>query len=145
MTTARQIVDGAAEEIGVKTAETTLESADSQVIFDRMNDLLVEWADTGLTPAFNEVADLDDDVNVDRSAIGAVKYALAIRIAPTFQKIITPDLRLLARETLEALERSVIHIGEVALPDTLPTGSGNDCGRIFREDRFFNTNKKVNF
>ncbi len=145
MTTARQIVNGAAEEVGIKRAEITLESADAQVIFDRMNDLLVEWADTGLTPAFTIVADLDDDVNIDSNAKGAVQYALAIRIAPTFQKVISPDLRILARETLEALERSVVHIGEVALPDTLPTGSGNDCGQIFRDDRFFDTNKKVNF
>ena len=145
MTTARQIVNAAAEEVGVKRAEITLEPADAQVIFDRMNDLLVEWADTGLTPAFTIVADLDDDVNIDSNAKGAVQYALAIRIAPAFQKVVSPDLRGLARETLEALERSVVHIGDVAFPDTLPTGSGNDCGQIFREDRFFDTNKKVNF
>jgi len=145
MTTARQIVTRAAEEIGVKRAEITLEPADAQVIFDRMNDLLVEWADVGLTPAFTIVADLDDDVNIDSNAKGAVQYALAIRSAPAFQKVVTADLRDLARETLTALERSVIHIGEVALPDTLPTGSGNDCGRVFRDDRFFDTNKKVNF
>ena len=142
MTTALQIVEGAAEELGIKSAEVALESADAQAIFRRMNDLLVEWADTGLTPAFVEVADLDDDVNIDRNAVGAAKYALALRIASPFQRVINPDLREAARETLEALERSVVYIGEVAYPDTLPTGSGNDC---LSDTRFFNQNKKVNF
>ena len=145
MTTALQIVNAAAEEIGVKTAEIPLESADAQAIFRRMNELLVVWADDGLTPAFTEVADLDDDVNIDRVAVSAVQYALAVRIAVPFQKIITPDLRALARDAMGDLERSVITIGEVAYPDTLPTGSGNDCGSTFRRDRFFATNKKVNF
>ena len=145
MTTALQIVEAAAEEIGVKTAEIPLESADAQAIFRRMNKLLVVWADDGLTPAFVEVADLDDDVNIDRVAVSAVEYALAMRIAVPFQKIITPDLRALARDAVGDLERSVITIGEVAYPDTLPTGSGNDCGSTFRRDRFFSTKKKVNF
>ena len=78
-------------------------------------------------------------------AVSAVQYALAIRSAVPFQKIITPDLRALASEAMVALERSVIIIGEVAYPDTLPVGSGNDCGDSFRRDRFFDTNKKVNF
>ena len=42
MTTANQIVNGAAEEIGVKTAEMPLEASDAQVILDRMNDMLTE-------------------------------------------------------------------------------------------------------
>lgn len=145
MTTALQIVIGAAEEIGVKTAESNLEPGDSQVIFNRMNDLLTELADTGVTPEFTEVATLDDDVNISRNAVGAIKFALAIRIAPSFQKLVTPDLRIIARESMQALESSVVHVGTVALPDTLPTGSGNDCGESFREDRFFDANKKVNF
>ena len=145
MTTARQIVEASAEEIGVKSAEIPLESADAQAIFRRMNELLVVWADDGLTPAFVEVADLDDEVNIDRVAVSAVQYALAMRSAVPFQKIILPDLRELARDAMAALERSVITIGEVAYPDTLPTGSGNDCGSTFRRDRFFQTNKKVNF
>lgn len=145
MTTARQIVEGAAEELGVKTAEVTLEPDDAQVIFNRMNDLLVELADTGITPAFTVVADLDDEVNIDRNADGAIKFALAIRCATAFKKVVTRDLRDNAKTSMEALERSVVHIGEVAFPDTLPKGAGNDCGDTFRDDRFFDTNKKVNF
>ena len=99
MTTAAQIVDGAAEEIGVKTAEIALEAADAQSILNRMNDMLLEWADSGLTPAFIEVFNLSDTVNVDRNAVAAVKFNLAIRCASAFQKVITQSLALSASST----------------------------------------------
>lgn len=144
MTTAIQIVNGAAEEIGVKTAEMPLEASDAQVILDRMNDMLMEWADEGLTPEFDEVTSLTDTVYVDRSAVAAIKFNLALRIAPTFQRPTGQDLFNLARESKQRLEASTDYIGSVALPDTLPTGSGNDCGYLY-DDRFFSQNDKENF
>lgn len=145
MTTATQIINGAAEHIGVKTAEISLEPNDFQVILDNMNDMLTEWADLGLTPAYQEVFNGSDVVAIDRNAVSAVKSNVAILIAPSFQKVITPALAAVARTTLARLETSVVFIGEVAYPDTLPTGSGNDCQDSFRDDRFFPTNKKENF
>lgn len=145
MTTAKQIVDGAAEEIGVKTAEIQLEAADAQIIFDRMNDLLVEWADIGLTPEFQEVFSLDSTVQVNRNAVAAIKLHLAIRCASSFQKVVTQALVLTAADAIARLETSTAHIGPVAYPDTLPLGSGNDCGRFYDDERFFPSNKKENF
>ena len=145
MTTVLQIVNGSAEKLGVKSAESALEAGDFQVIVDEMNDMLTEWADNGLTPAFKEVTESDNIVDVDRNAVSAIKNNLAIRIAPSFQRVVQPSLALIAANSLQTLEASVIFIGEVALPDTLPSGSGNDCSNIFSNDRFFPQNKKVNF
>ena len=145
MTTALQIVNGAAEHVNVRTAETDLEPFEFQQILVNMNDLLSEWADSGLTPAFTEVSNSTDTVGVDRNAVSAVKYALAIRIAPAFTKVVTQALAKNAADTLRKLEASVIHIGEVAYPDTLPAGSGNDCGSTFNNDRFFPENQSENF
>ncbi len=145
MTTVLQIVDGAAEKIGVKEAESALESADFQIIVNEMNDLLTEWSDIGLTPAFKEVTESTDTVDIDRNAVSAVKNALAIRIAPSFERIVTQALALNASNSLSRLETSVVFIGEVAFPDTLPTGSGNDCPDSFINDRFFKSNPSENF
>ena len=145
MTTVKQIVDGAAEEIGVKTAEINLEPADFQVILRRMNNMLTEWADLGITPTFNEVFNSTDTVEVERSAVAAIEYNLAVRCAPTFQKIITPALQGLALSTYARLNASTVNLSNVAFPDTLPTGSGNDCPEIFHTDRFFPQNKTENF
>ena len=145
MTTVLQIVNGAAEKLGVKSAESALEPGDFQVILNELNDMLSIWADQGLTPAFKPVSNSDDVVDIEPSAVSATKNNLAIQIAPSFQRIVTRELALAADTTLQALEASVIFIGDVALPDTLPIGSGNDCSNIFSNDRFFPQNKKVNF
>jgi hypothetical protein len=145
MTTAIQIVDSAAQKLGVKTAETALEAEDSQVIFDEMNDMLSDWSDSGLTPAFVEVFDLGDDVQIDRNAVGAVKSNLALRCAPIFSRSVPQSLALDADTTRTRLLASVVKIGTVAFPDTLPRGSGNGCSDTFVNDRFFAQNKTENF
>jgi hypothetical protein len=145
MTTVLQIVNGAAIKATIKTAEIDLEAFEFQQILDEMNDLLSEWADSGLTPAFVEVSNSTDTVNIDRNAVSAVKNALAIRIAPQFNKPITQGMVLNANDSKARLEASQIYIGEVAYPDSLPTGSGNECARTEIERRFYTPNKKDNF
>jgi hypothetical protein len=145
MTTVLQIVNGAAIKATIKTAEIDLEAFEFQQILDEMNDLLSEWADSGLTPAFVEVSNSTDTVNIDRNAVSAVKNALAIRIAPQFNKPITQGMVLNANDSKSRLEASQIVIGEVAYPDSLPTGSGNECARTEIERRFYTPNKKDNF
>jgi len=144
MTTVQQIVDGAAEELGVKTAEINLESGDFQAILTRMNDLGAEWSDIGLLPAFQPVLNNTDTVNIDRNADSAFKLSLAIRCASAFQKRVSPELAESSRDALSRLRASQTKTIKVAYPDILPTGSGNDCG-IFSNDRFFDTNKTENF
>ena len=145
MTTAQQIIDGAAVKATIKTAELDLEAFEAQQILDDLNDMLVEWADIGLTPTFSEVTNLTDTVDIDRNAVGAVKDALSIRIAPSFSKPITQGMVLNANASRSRLEASQIFIGEVAYPDTLPTGSGNDCSETSIDRRFFTQNTKDNF
>lgn len=145
MTTVAQIADGVAEELGVKTAEIALQPGDFQVILDRLNDLGTEWSDIGLTPAFQEVANDTDPVAIDRNAVSAFKFTLAIRCAPAFQRAVTPALAENAKTTLATLRASVNHIGPVDFPDTLPTGSGNDCPDSFNTERFFEESQTENF
>tara|TARA_R110000782_G_C14731877_1_gene405293 strand:- start:539 stop:973 length:435 start_codon:yes stop_codon:yes gene_type:complete len=144
MPTMREIVQDAMEEIGVKTAEVSLTGDELQSGIRRCNDMLTEWADIGIVPGFNEVTNGDDLINVDRNAIGCVKYNLAIRIAPSYQKVVGPALAAIASGTLEMLMASVTDLSNIAYPDTLPMGSGNRCSDdSFRE--FFPANKKSNF
>lgn len=145
MATALEICSSAAEEIGVKTAEIALENADFQTFFSRMNDMLLEWADNGLTPEFQEVFNGADEVNIQPNARAAVKLNLALRSAPAFQKPITADLAALAGSALDRLYVSTDFIGEVAYPDTLPLGSGNQCAGDGVDQRFFTTGKTENF
>lgn len=145
MTTMLEIVQDAMEEIGVKTAEVPLTNDELQSGIRRCNDLLTSWADIGTVPTYNPVLNGSDTVEIETSAVGAVKYNLAIRLAPSYQKVITPALKLMADESLAMLEASVSFIGNVAYPDTLPMGSGNDCADSYRDTRFFPVNSDENF
>lgn len=145
MTTIREVVQDAFEEIGVKTAEIPLTDDELQSGIRRCNDMLLEWDDIGIIEGYNEVLNGDDVISVERSAIGAVKYNLAIRLAPSFQKPISASLASLASGTMSVLLASNSYIGEIAYPDTLPVGSGNECQSSYNDDRFFSTNKPSNF
>jgi hypothetical protein len=107
--------------------------------------MLTEWDDLGIITGYNPVLNGADTLEVDRSAVGAIKFKLAIRLAPSFQKAVTPALMVNADDSFARLEASSAYIGEVAYPDTLPIGSGNQCPNINTDRRFFSNNKTENF
>ncbi|NRA76748.1 MAG: hypothetical protein HRU18_00950 [Pseudoalteromonas sp.] len=145
MATMRVIVQDAFEEIGVKTAEVALTDDELQSGIRRCNDMLLEWDDIGIIVGYTEVLNGDDVVNVERNAIAAVKYNLAIRLAPSFQKLVGAALAALASGTMEVLMASGTDLSNIAYPDTLPLGSGNQCANDGTNQRFFPNNKTDNF
>ncbi len=145
MTTMRVLVQDAFEEIGVKKAEIALTPDELQSGIRRANDLLTSWADIGYIVGYNPVFNGDDIVEIDTSALGAAKYNLATRLAPSYQKAVSIELATIAADTFATLINSNIFIGEVAYPDTLPLGSGNQGCNTNTDARFFNSNKKENF
>lgn len=145
MVTMREVVEDAAEEIGAKTAEIPLESDELQSGIRRCNDMLTEWDDIGIISGYNPVLNGDDVLEVDRNAVSAIKYNLAIRMAPSFRKPVSAALGSIAGSTLSRLEASGAFIGNVEFPDTLPMGSGNECPGLDTDRRFFNPNEKENF
>lgn len=145
MTTIREVVEDAFEEIGVKTAEVPLTDDELQSGIRRCNDMLTEWDDIGIIFGYTPVLNGDDTINVERNAIGAVKYNLAIRLAPSFQKVVGNALVALASGTMEILMASNSDLSNVAYPDSLPLGSGNQCASNDTDRRFFPNNKTENF
>ena len=141
----REIVEDAFEEIGVKTAEIPLTSDELQSGIRRCNDMLTEWADDGTLYGYTEVLNGDDIVDVDRNAVRAVKKNLAVDLAPSYQKVITQTLAMLARDTKDTLLASNTDLSNIAYPDTLPFGSGNECPSNDTDIRFFPNNKRDNF
>lgn len=141
----REVVQDAFEEIGVKTAEVPLTDDELQSGIRRCNDMLTEWDDIGIIVGYNPVLNGDDIIEVDRNAVAAIKYNLAIRLAPSFQKIVGSALAALASGTLDVLMASNTDISNIAYPDTLPLGSGNQCSSNDTDRRFFPNNKTENF
>jgi len=145
MVTMLEIVNDALEELGVKTAELPITNDEFQSGLRRCNDMLAEWDEAGIIVGYEEVTNNEDTLNLDRNAIAAVKYNLAIRLAPSFSKLATQTLFNVASSSLERLEASSAYIGEVAYPDTLPMGSGNRHANVDTDRRFFPNNQDDNF
>jgi len=145
MITMREVVSDSFEELGVKTAEVPLTDDELQSGIRRCNDMLLEWDDIGIITGYNELLNGDDVLNVDRSAIAAIKYNLAIRLAPSFQRVVGNALVALASGTMEILMASNSDLSNVAYPDSLPLGSGNQCASNDTDRRFFPNNKTENF
>ena len=145
MTTMREVVEDAFEEIGVKKAEVELTNDELQSGIRRANDLLVSWDAIGYIIGFNPVFNADDILEIEPAAVSAVKYNLATRLAPSYQKPITIELATIAADSFNILINQNVFIGEVAYPDTLPLGSGNRRCNNDTDARFFNGNDKENF
>lgn len=139
------IVEDAFEEITVKKAEVNLEADELQAGIRRVNRMLVAWADIGIIPGYNPVLNGDDTIDIQPEAEQAVVSNLALILAPSFSKPVTQELVLFAETSLSRLMASNSIVGEVAFPDTLPIGSGNQCPDINTDRRFFNQNKTENF
>lgn len=140
-----EVIEDAFEEIGVKTAEVHLTSDETQSGLRRCNDMLTEWDDIGIITGYIPITNVDDTINVERNAIAAVKYNLAIRLAPSFQKPVGLALAAIASGTLKVLMASNTDLSQVAYPDSLPLGSGNECPNTDTDRRFFPNNKTSNF
>lgn len=145
MTTMREVVEDAMEDITVKKAEISLTDDELQSGIRRCNDMLAQWDELGIIVGYNPVTNGDDVLELGPAAIAAVKTKLAIKLAPSYSKVVTPALVENAREAMEMLEAANSHIGEIAYPDTLPLGSGNQCPSTNTDQRFFNQNKTDNF
>ena len=145
MTTMREVVEDAMEDITVKKAEVALTDDELQSGIRRCNDMLAQWDELGFIVGYNPVINGDDILELEPAAIAAVKAKLAIKLAPSYSKPITAALAENASEAMTMLSIANSHIGEIAYPDTLPLGSGNQCPSTNTDQRFFNQNKTDNF
>ena len=144
MATPNDFIKDALEDLGYLAAEIPLEPADANKAFTILNDMLSEWGTTGILPGAAPVAGLADTVRVPRFAHAAIKKNLAGLCAAPFRRPITQELAASIKASNTALLRITAKIGDVKLPDTLPRGSGNECG-YWDDDRFFPVNTKPNF
>jgi hypothetical protein len=144
MTTATQIISGALKLLGVRAAESPITAVELQDGLEALNDMGAEWEEDGIRIGFEPVTDATADLGIPRSSVSAFKANLAIRIAPEYSRIVSPALAKLGDDTMDALTKSVVFIGNVQYPGTLPLGSGNECDD-FTDQRFFPQNTPENF
>jgi hypothetical protein len=143
MATGGDFVRGALRKLGVRNSESPIESFEMQDGVEVFNDMMSELEPVlklGFSPIANEAA----TVRVPRGTHDALKYQLALRLAPDYSKPITPELAAGASGSMENLLNNNVFIGDVKFPDSLPIGSGNGCPE-YEDQRFFPENEAENF
>ena len=129
MTTALQLIEDSYDDIEVKTSEVALTTAEINNGIRRLNRLATALAVSGLNFGYTLVSESTDLLTIPDWSEDLFISLLAIRMAPSFGKIVTPALAASAEENYKIARRALVTIPEVQLPITLPTGSGNGTDR----------------
>lgn len=141
--TKRQFVTQAFEVIGLASYIFDARPEDLQSACRQLDAMMGTWNAKGIRvgypiPLSPENTDLDTETEVKDAANEAIYQNLALRIAPSFGKQISPDLKQSAWYAYQTLLSNATRSDyEMQLPETMPRGQGNKPWR-FEGDEFFN-------
>ena len=141
----RQFVTGAYEELGLAASVYDMQPEDLQHALRRLDAMMAEWNGKGLRlsyplPGSPEDSDLDVETNVPDAANETIITSLAIRLAPSFGKVVTQETKMIARKGYNTILVKSVQPPEMQFRDTLPVGAGNkEYG--YNNRRFFPTNR----
>jgi len=127
--TKRQFVNQAFIELGLASYQFDLSAEDLQTALRQLDAMMAAWNAIGIRvnyplPGYPDSSDLDDETGVPDAANEAIYANLAIRIAPSFGKIVSVDTKLQARNAYNALASKFAQPGERKLPPNTPIGAG---------------------
>ena len=123
-----ELVHSALNEIGISDYDFDVAPEQTESALRRLDSMIQEWNARGLKlyyPYSTSAggSSLDTDTELPGSAIEAVITNLAIRIAPSYGKIVSPDTKATARHALNTLYISSSEPREMQLP-SMPKGAG---------------------
>jgi hypothetical protein len=144
MATGLYFVESSFSILGIREAETPIESSMANEALEIFNDLGVEWELTGANLGFAPVNDLADEVRIPRGAHSAFKYNLAARLAPIYEVALSAENIAIANNSLRAMMSIYRKPLQTYYPGTLPMGEASGCGE-YDDYNFFPTVEKENF
>jgi hypothetical protein len=127
--TKRQLVEAAMAEIGLASYAFDLMPEQRELALRRLDSMMAEWNTRGLRlgyPVPDNPADSDIDVNsnIPDAAWEAVITNLALRLAPSYGKMVNPATQVTARHALNTILSRASMPPEMKLP-AMPSGAGN--------------------
>ncbi len=135
METAADVIKSALQEILVQAVEAPIQPAQAQDAIKYMNRMMSGFAVSGINLGYTQVTNLGDLITIPDGAIEGLVFNLAIRLAPSYDTPLRPDLLLNAREGKKAMLKLAVNIIPTQYPSTLPRGSGNTG--FTRDGHFF--------
>lgn len=128
--TRRQYINAAMIEIGIAEYDFDIQPEQYQTAQRRLDAMILTWNGRGLRLGPNIAASIDGsqldvDVGIPDIANEAVILNLAVALAPSFGKTVSPDTKTGARFALNTVFARFAKPIEQQFPGTLPLGSGN--------------------
>lgn len=132
--TKRQYVEQAFAEIGLAgyLFDTTPEELNTAL--RQLDSMFAAWNAKGIRlgwpmPSSPQNSDLDDPTEITDAAAEAIYCGLAVRIAPSFGKTISPTTAFLAKQAYDQLLAIAGAPLERQFPRNVPAGAGNKTWR----------------
>lgn len=130
MTTKRQFVNQAFEEIGLASYVYDLTPEQLNSAVTKLDSMMATWNAKGIRLGYPLVSnpdqsDIESDTFVPDSAFEAITTNLAIRLAPSYGKTVSQDTKAIAKDAFNTLLSRAAAPPEMQLPDAMPLGAGN--------------------
>jgi len=146
MSTATSIINRAFSKATIKPAETPLSASELADGLDILNDLLSEWAATGILKGVAPVSVVGTDIQEPRYATGALKASIALKLCGEYGIKVSPALLQDVKDSTQNMIAASIDLQHLPPPANLPVGSGNRYSYGAEYDReFFPEIGKRNF
>jgi len=132
----RQFLTAAFTEIGLASYVFDLQPEDLESALRRLDSMMADWNGKGIRlayplPGSPQDSDLDAESDVPDSANEAIITNLAIRLAPSYGKQVSPLTLVAAKNAYNTLLSRATMPYEQQFPGTLPSGAGNKPWRVY--------------
>ena len=138
--TAGDVIIDSLQDLVVQASEADLEPSETQAAIRYMNRYMFRLAAGGVNLGYTEVTDLSDPITIPLGAIDGLRANLAIMLAPMFDAVITPALNMAASDGERVMYSLGTKLRELAYPDRLAVGSGNE--RFVTDSNHFYPNEQ---
>jgi len=125
MTTKLAIIEQALGEIGLAAYVFDPSPEQLQAALVRLDRLAAQWDGIGIRKGYSLGGDISDESGLPDTAIDAFACLLAVALAPSYGKQVSPELKISARDGKNALMVTNNVIPRMVLPNTMPIGVGN--------------------
>lgn len=127
--TKRQLIQQAFDEIGLAPYVFDLSADQYQSTLRRLDSMISGWESKGIRlgyplPSNPQDSDLDTQTNVPDKTVDAIFLNLAVRIAPSYGKVVSQETKANAREAYDCLLIDYAKPIEMRLPAGYPVGAG---------------------
>jgi hypothetical protein len=132
----RQFISAAFEEIGLASYAFDLQPEQVETAWRRLDAMMADWNGKGIRlgypiPSSPQDGDLDEQTNVPDSAYETIICNLAVRLAPSYGKVVMPETKATGKQGYDTLLQRATFPLEQQLPGTMPAGAGNKPWRVY--------------